>query len=95
MEVVWLKSAVDDLNRLYHFIKQHNPYAAKNAAQKLKAAVLQLQQQPHLGKPAEDLIEYRDLAIPFGQGGYVIRYRLFNQIIHIVHLRHYRENQWS
>lgn len=95
MEVVWLKSALGDLERLYHFIKQHNPHAAKNAALKLKETVIQLKQQPYLGKPVEDLVEFRDLTIPFGSSGYVIRYRIFNEIIYIVYLRHYREDNFK
>jgi len=54
-----------------------------------------LEMHPELGKPIEDLIDYRDLGIRFGAGGYVLRYRIYDETIYIVHIRHYRESEYT
>lgn len=95
MNVVWLKSAVADLTRLKQFIMEHNPKAAEHAARKIKNAVFRLSAHPQLGKPIDDLPQFRDLGIPFGAGGYVLRYRSHHQTIYVVHIRHYRENNFQ
>ena len=91
MRVVWLDSAVDDLVRLRAFIAKHNPSAAKKAAQKIIETAKTLSDHPELGKPAKELEPYRDLNIKFGHRGYILRYRIFENVLYIVCLRHYQE----
>jgi len=90
-EIVWLNSAVNDVVRLRDFIAANNSEAAQKAAQILKKSALLLAAAPDIGKPVTDLIGYRDLAIKFGAAGYVMRYKIYENDIYIVHLRHYRE----
>ena len=94
MKMVWLRSAVKDLERLHEFVLEHNAKSARNLALKIKAAVDHLIDHPELGKPVKDLSNFRDLAILFGAGGYVLRYRLHAETIFIVSIRHYRENDF-
>lgn len=95
MEIVWLKSAVGDLERVQQFIMALNPAAASAVAAKIKSVLIHLTSQLELGKPVEDPPGYRDLNIPFGAGSYVIRYRCTSDTIYIVHLRHCRENKFN
>jgi len=90
-QLVWLDSAVDDLVRLREFIVKENPSAAIRAAQALKEAAQRLIEYPNVGKPVEDLLEFRDLPIRFGAAGYVMRYRVNLDTIYIVYIKHYRE----
>lgn len=90
-EIVWLDSAVNDIQRLRQFIAQENPAAAQRAAIAIKESVQRLQELPTIGKPIEDLPQYRDLFIRFGAAGYVLRYRIHLDTVYIVHIRHYRE----
>lgn len=94
MKLVWLRSAYSDLKRLQEFVLEHNPHAARNLAIKIKGSVSYLIDHPELGKPATDLPEFRDLSIPFGAGGYILRYRLHEDMIYVVSIRHYRENDF-
>ena len=89
MKVVWLDSAVEDLVRLREFIQIHNPKAAAKAAKKLIDAAKQLEQCPDIGKPVDALPAYRDLGIRFGAGGYLLRYRKYEECVYVVHCRHY------
>lgn len=90
-KIVWSDSATDDLVRLRNFIAANNAPAAKEAAQILKKSALLLAVTPDIGKPVIDLPDYRDLAIRFGAAGYVMRYKVYENGVYIVHLRHYRE----
>ncbi len=45
-EIVWLDSAVNDIQRLREFIAQENPAAAQRAATAIKESVLRLQVRP-------------------------------------------------
>jgi plasmid stabilization system protein ParE len=93
--IVWLDSAVNDVIRLREFIAKDNPTAAKKAAQAIKEAAQRLLETPSIGKPVEDLPQYRDLLTRFGAGGYVVRYRIHAETIYIIHIRHYRETDFK
>ncbi len=90
-ELTWLDSAVNDIIRLRAFIVNENPRAAKRAARAIKETAQRLRENPLMGKPVKDLTDYRDIFIRFGAGGYILRYRIYLDIVYIVHIRHYRE----
>ena|SRR3989338_119479 len=90
--IIWLDSAVDDIVRLREFVAANNQKSAKKAAQALKKAAQKLEGLPNTGKPVADLPDYRDLFIRFGAAGYVMRYRVYQDDVYIVHIRHYRES---
>ncbi len=94
-KIVWLESAITDVARLRQFITKKNAEAAKMAAKAIKIAAKNLIETPEIGKPVQQLLQYRDLLIRFGAGGYVLRYRIVDSTIFIVHIRHYRENNFK
>ncbi len=92
-KLIWEPGAVDDLSRLRKFIQPHNPKAAMNAARRIIESTNLLLDHPHLGHPMDDLPEFNELFIPFGQNGYVLRYRLDNGNIIILRIWHTREDR--
>jgi addiction module RelE/StbE family toxin len=94
-EVIWANSAVNDLERLREFIAKENQEAAKRAAETIKQSVQQLLSLPNIGKPVADLFGYRDLTIRFGAAGYILRYRVYDNTIYVLHIRHYREEDFK
>lgn len=90
-EIVWLDSAVNDAVKLKEFIAKENPVAARRAAAAIQEAAKVLMETPAIGKPVNNLPQYRDLLTRFGAAGYVLRYRVYAETIYIVHIRHYRE----
>ncbi len=91
MKIEWLIPAIHDLQRLREFILPHNKVAAQRAARIIKGTVTFLESNPLIGKPVEDLIDYRDIIIPFGSSGHVLRYRFRQDTIFIVSLKHRKE----
>jgi len=91
MRLEWLDAAIYDLQRLRDFIQPHNIEAAQKAVRLIRSAVTSITSNPRIGKPVEDLPGYHDIFIPFGSSGYVLRYRIRDDIILIIAVKHYRE----
>ena len=90
--LIWSPLALMDVQRLYRFLAPNSPEAAKRAVQAIRQGVKVLEQQPGLGRPVEDMDdEYRDWIIDFGDSGYVARYRVDQQSITILAVRHQKE----
>ena len=95
IKVIWVESAVNDLVRLKEFIDINNPAAAKRAALAIRSATEELAEFPLLGKPVKDLLDYRDLFIKFGVSGYILRYKVSDEALYILYIRHAREIDFS
>ena len=92
-KLIWEPGTLEDLTRLREFIRPHNPKAAANAAKRIIEAANLLVAHPHLGHPIDDLPEFNELFIPFGQRGYVLRYRIDDEKIIILRIWHGREDR--
>ena len=87
--VRWSRRATVNLTELKRFLERDSTPAARRAAQTILAGVRQLRQFPASGKPALDAeAGTRDLIVPFGHGGYVIRYMLIGDEVTINAIRH-------
>jgi plasmid stabilization system protein ParE len=90
LKLVWSPAARQDLIRLRKFIEPHNPDAARRAAGALKKATSLLAEHPAIGGRLEDR-EDREMFVPYGRRGYIMRYRLHEETIVIVRVWHVRE----
>jgi len=90
-QIIVTAKATRDLKKIREYLLQFNAEAAQNSAAAIIEATSLLMKHPQLGKPLEDIPEYRELVRPFGAGAYTIRYRLdFDRII-IVGIKHSKE----
>ncbi len=76
MAVIWTPESISDLRRLFKFLEEKNPGAAKTAALHILQAADTLLDFPRLGKLMNDDSGSRELPASFGKRGYIIRYRL-------------------
>jgi plasmid stabilization system protein ParE len=94
-EVKWLPEALDDLERLFAFLREKNPDAAARAAQAILDGANLLVTSPRLGRPMPDKTGRRELFVPFASGAYVLRYIVEREdtavIIRVWHSRELRE----
>ncbi len=90
MRVRWTDEAIVDLERLHSFLLGQNPKAAARAGEKILSAAYTLESTPGLGGPVEDE-DHRELLIPLGGSGYVIRYRVEGEEVVIARIWHGRE----
>lgn len=85
-------TALRDLERLREFLRPKSPIAARRAGEAITKAVQVLGQQPHLGRPVDELPDnYREWVIDFGDAGYVARYRVDQDAVSILSIRHQKE----
>ncbi len=94
-ELKWLPEALDDLERLFAFLRERNPVAATRAAQTILDGADLLMTSPRLGRPMPDQTQRRELFIPFASSAYVLRYMLEDDdtpvIIRVWHSREVRD----
>lgn len=83
----WSETTLADIQRLRRFIEPHNPEAARRAAEALKKGAAILIDHPGLGRRLDGRHD-REIAIPFGKRGYIMRYRLDDDDIVILKIWH-------
>lgn len=90
-QVIYSENALDNIERAFEFIAEHDPTAALGALAAIRDAVGMLERHPLVGRVVEG--ELRELIISFGRTGYVALYRFVpvsNQV-RILAIRHQRE----
>jgi plasmid stabilization system protein ParE len=91
----WLPEALDDLERLFAFLRERNPSAAARATQTILDGADLLLTSPRLGRPMPDHTQRRELFLPFASSAYVLRYMLEDDdtpvILRVWHSREVRE----
>lgn len=91
--IVFAPAAVRDLQRLRDFLLPKNADAAHRAGAAIRQGVKVLGAYPRMGRMVDDLPEqYREWLIDFGDSGYVARYRVDDDAITILAVRHQRES---
>lgn len=91
----WTPQAVADVQRLYRFLAPRDLNAARNAVSEIRSSVKILAHQPESGRPVEESPSYREWPVRFGSSGYVVLYRIENEAVTILAVRHQRETDWS
>ena len=93
--VVFAPAALRDLERLRAFLRAKNPAAANRAGAAIIKGVRALGIWPQMGRVVDDLPDiYRDWLIDFGDTGYVARYRITDDRVIILAVRHQKEAGW-
>lgn len=87
--------AVSDVQRIRSFLGEKNPRAAQRAVGAIWAALHRAEQFPNLGRPTASS-EVRQIVVPFGARGYILRYRILPEdgsilVTRVWHARERRE----
>ena len=91
-QIVFSQAAVRDLERLRKFLQPKSPLAAKRAAEAILTGVQALGAHPKLGRLIDDLPDqYREWLIDFGDSGYITPYRIDEDVVTILAVRHQKE----
>lgn len=90
--LIWTAEALADVQRLYRWLLPKDADAAKRAVGAIRGGVRILAQQPRIGRPVEDMDpEYREKPIDFGSSGYVVLYRVEQDVVVLLAVRHRKE----
>jgi toxin ParE1/3/4 len=85
MDVVWRRQAEYDLERIFDFILQHDPDAARHVCDRIERRVGQLRDHPHLGRPGR-VARTRELVA--AGTPYIVVYRVATSRIDILAVIH-------
>ena len=91
-EVVVSRRAAADLRRLRSWLSERDPEAAQRAAEAIAARIHRLRSSPRLG-PLKAGLDGRELQVPFGRYGYVVRYLIRDDTVVITRIFHGREDR--
>lgn len=95
-QVIFAPAAIRDLQRLRDFLRPKNADAARRAGEAIRQGVKILGAHPRLGRMVDDLPEpFREWLIDFGDSGYVVRYRVDDDHVTILAIRHQKEAGYS
>ncbi|WP_028672687.1 type II toxin-antitoxin system RelE/ParE family toxin [Saccharospirillum impatiens] len=95
-EVRYTRQAREDLLRLFQFLLDIDPSAARAARDAISRATGALQEFPFTCRKAETANPLiRELIIPFGSAGYVALFEIEdNETVTILAVRHQREDDY-
>jgi len=86
VQVIWSPAALREISQIYNYIAQFNPRAAARLADELFAAGDSLVSFPNRGRPVPGTA-LRELTVVYP---YVIRYRVADDVVRILRVRHGR-----
>ena len=91
--VIITQGAAVGLERCRLFLVDKNPQASKRAGQAIEKQFKLLEMMPDIGQPLEDISDFRELVIVFGESGYVALYRYESETdtVYILAFRHQKE----
>lgn len=90
--LIWSPEALADVQRLYRFLAEKNPDAARRAASAIRDGMRIVADHPDVGRPVDDMDpEFLEWPISFGASGYVALYRLQQDVALVVAVRHQKE----
>jgi plasmid stabilization system protein ParE len=88
-KLIWSRAGLRDVERLYRFLAVKEPKAAERAAKGVRDDVRIIAKQPNIGRPVENMdVEFREWIVRFGDRGYVVLYRLEDDLAIILAVRH-------
>jgi plasmid stabilization system protein ParE len=90
-QVVYSRNAASYLERLHRFLAEKNPDAAARAVNVIVDRLGTLARFPLLGPVDPDRPDTRQLFIGVGAAGYVARYRVHDDTVIVLAIRHMRE----
>ena len=91
-EIVFARRASADLQRLRAWLAEKDADAGERAAEAIVARIMRLRAFPKLG-PLKLAPDARELRVPFGRYGYVVRYVLRDDVVVVTRIFHGREDR--
>ena len=85
MQIIWLKTALNNLDEIAAYIAQDNPVAASQVVSLITAQVNQLSAQPAMGRHGR-VLGTRELVIT--NSHYLVPYRIKNNTVEILRVFH-------
>ena len=93
MKVVWLPSAISDLERLEDFLTRDAEPNPGDVAGLIKDATRSLRDFPQRCRPVPERLNFRELFVEARSQTYVVQFRVTGQDVVIVRIWHGKESR--
>ena len=91
-QLIWSLDALAEVQRLYRFLAEKNPDAARRPASAIRDEMQIVPDHPDARRPVDDRDpELQEWPISFGTSGYVSLYRLQQDVALVGAVRHQKE----
>ncbi|ARC38819.1 type II toxin-antitoxin system RelE/ParE family toxin (plasmid) [Paracoccus yeei] len=91
-QLIWTPEALQGVQRCYRFLAPKNLEAAARAVRAIREGMQIVSAHPGVGRPADKMEPaFREWLIPFGDSGYVVLYRVDDDLAVVLAVRHQRE----
>ena len=92
-QLVWTPHALRDVQRHHGFLVEKNAQAAQRAVKVIQDAAKHLRDHPSIGRPVDGMaVEFREWLIDFGHDGFVMLYRIDQNQVVVLAVRHQKES---
>jgi toxin ParE1/3/4 len=91
MRIRYTPEAFSDREGIFEYLRERSPSGARNVLANIRAAVSELREQPHSGYRADEPEVRVKFLIRYP---YKIFYRIRNDVVEIVHIRHTSRRPW-
>ncbi|WP_082539843.1 MULTISPECIES: type II toxin-antitoxin system RelE/ParE family toxin [unclassified Caulobacter] len=85
------RPAAADFQRLVVWLRARDPKAAAHLGERLEDATDSLGTHPHRGRLIDETV--RELTLPFGRDGYILRYEVLGRRVIVTRLWHSLEHR--
>lgn len=89
------EEAEEDLARLFEFLAEKDLPLAERAYRAIRKALGHAKQFPYMSRKVDDDPYLREIVIPFGRAGYVALFRISDDFITVIGVRHQREDDYG
>jgi len=91
--VIITEGSARGLERCRLFLTEKSPQAVVRSGQTIERQLALLETEPEASRPFDDLPEFRELIIPFGDSGYVALYHheVSSDSVYVLAFRHQKE----
>ncbi|SFX51113.1 type II toxin-antitoxin system RelE/ParE family toxin [Marinospirillum alkaliphilum] len=94
--LIWTPTALKTLKEARDFMHQKSPEVAIMVIRTIRSHIKTLESHPKVGRPVTELAgDFREYVVPFGSSGYVVLYRLHQETVLLLSIRHQRQAGYS
>jgi toxin ParE1/3/4 len=95
MRAVYTRAALSDLDRILSALKSVNPFAAAAVENSIRAAVARVERWPKSARAVTQWKAGNVRVVPLVRYPYVIFYRIKDEWIEVLHIRHTSRAPWK
>jgi addiction module RelE/StbE family toxin len=92
MKIAYTEAALADLDEIFEYLEYHYPTLVEPVQERIQTTLARLQQWPKSARKVDQRTDVR--VVPLIRYPYLVFYRITDDAIEIVHIRHASRRPW-